>query len=218
MQLHLARRNQVAHARNRGRRGSKFRASMHQRQGARLFAERNRPVQRGVPAPANHQVPVEKIGRRLHPVVHRLAFELLDAGDTQAPRLEGADSAGDDHRPGGETGTGRGSDMKFAVPQHAQFGHLLAQMKGGFEGLGLFQQSIDQFLRPADRQRGNVINRLIGIKLGALAAGLAQGIDDVSADPKQSEFEYLEKTNRAGANDDRFYVLFRHVSPRSVNP
>ncbi len=108
--------------------------------------------------------------------------------------------------------------MKFTVAQHPQLGHFLAQVKGGLERFGLLQQSIDQFLRPADRQSGNVVNRLIGIELGALAAGLAQGIDDVRADPQQSEFEDLEKTNGPGANDDRFYVLFRHVSPRSMSP
>ena len=55
----------------------------------------------------------------------------------------------------------------------AQFGDFLAQMKRGFEGLGLLQQSIDQLLRAANRQCRNVIDRLIGIQLGALAAGLA---------------------------------------------
>ena len=106
--------------------------------------------------------------------------------------------------------------MKFAVAQHAQFGHFLAQMKRGLKGLGLLQQSIDQFLCAADRQRRNVINRLIGIKLRALTAGLAQGIDDVSADPKKPQLEDLKQSHGTGADDDRFNVLFRHVSPDSL--
>ena len=87
-------------------------------------------------------------------------------------------------------------------------------MKRGVKGLGLLQQPIDQFLRAANGQRGNVINRLVGIQLGALTAGLRQGIDDVSADPEKPEFEDLEQSDGAGADDDRFDVLFRHVESR----
>src|SRR5580704_5866603 len=143
------------------------------------------------------------------------AFELLDAGNTQAPCLEGAHPTGDNHGAGGESGTGGGGNVKLAIAQHTQFGHFLAEMKRGFKGFGLLQQPIDQFLRAADGQRRNVIDRLIGIQLGALTAGLAQGVDDVGADPEKPELEYLEESYGAGANDDRFYVLFRHVSPDS---
>jgi hypothetical protein len=48
-----------------------------------------------------------------------------------------------------------------------------------------------------------------------LTAGLAQGFDDMSADPEQPQLEDLKEDNGTGADDDRFNVLFRHVSPDS---
>ena len=72
------------------------------------------------------------------------------------------------------------------------------------ERFGLLQQPVDQFLRPADRHRRDVVNRLVRIQLGALAADLGERIDDVRADAEQPEFEDLEQTHGAGADDDRF--------------
>ncbi len=102
------------------------------------------------------------------------------------------------------------------LPEHAQFGHFLAQMKRGVEGLRLLQQSIDQFLCAAHRQRRNVVDRLVRIELGALTAGLAQGIDDVRADAEKAQFEDLKQSHGTCADDDRFNVLFRHVRPDSL--
>src|SRR5258708_29297692 len=145
------------------------------------------------------------------------AFELLHPGQPQAPRLKGTDTPGDDHGPGSKARAGGGRNVKLAIAQHAQFGDFLAQMKRGLERLGLLQQSIDQFLGAAQGQGGNVIDRLIGIQLRALTAGLAQGIDDVSADPEQSQLEDLKQSHGTRADDDRFNVLFRHVKPVSLS-
>ncbi len=101
--------------------------------------------------------------------------------------------------------------MKLAVAEHAQLRDLLAQMKRGLEGLGLLQQAIDQFLGAADRQRRNVIDRLVGIQLRALAAGLTQRVDDVGADAQQAQLKDLKQSDGTGADDDRFNVLFRHA-------
>ena len=46
------------------------------------------------------------------------------------------------------------------------------------ERLDLLQQPVDQLLRAAHGQRRNVIDRLVRIELGALAADLRQRIDD----------------------------------------
>ena len=66
----------------------------------------------------------------------------------------------------------------------------------------LLDQPVDQFLGTADRQRRNVVNRLIWIQLGALPTDLLQGVDDVRADAEQPQFEYLEKSDGARADDD----------------
>ncbi len=80
--------------------------------------------------------------------------------------------------------------------------HLLVEMERGAERFDLFEQTVDEFLRIADRDRGNVVDRLVGIEFGALSAGLRQRIDDVCLQPEQAEFENLEQAARPGADDD----------------
>ena len=75
-------------------------------------------------------------------------------------------------------------------------------MKLRVERLGLLQQPIDQFLRAADGQRRNVVDRLFRIQLAALPAGMLERIDDVRADAQQAELENLEQAAGAGADDD----------------
>jgi hypothetical protein len=78
--LHFAGGDQLAHAgHGRGRR-TKFRTTMHQGQRARLAAQGNRPIERGIAAPANHQIAAVEFGRALDAVMDALAFEFLDAG------------------------------------------------------------------------------------------------------------------------------------------
>ena len=94
--------------------------------------------------------------------------------------------------------------MYPAVRQPLHLGDFLAEMERGMERFCLLQQSVYQFLSTANRQGGNVVDRLVRIQLGALPADLGQGIDDVSADAEQAELEDLKYPNRAGADDDRF--------------
>ena len=75
-------------------------------------------------------------------------------------------------------------------------------MKLRVERLRLLQQPIDQFLRAADGQRGNVVDRLLRIELAALTARMLQRIDDVRADAEQSELEDLKQTAGSRADDD----------------
>ena len=42
-------------------------------------------------------------------------------------------------------------------------------------------QPVNELLRAAYRQRRNVVDRFLRIQLGALAAGMRQGIDQVGA-------------------------------------
>src|ERR1700761_7925310 len=103
--------------------------------------------------------------------------------------------------------------MELAILQDAQLSHLLPEVECGLERLGLLEQTVNQFLRPADGQRRDVINRFVRIQLGALAAGLAQGIDDMGADTQKTQLENLKQSYGTRADNDRFNVLFRHVKP-----
>ena len=69
------------------------------------------------------------------------------------------------------------------------------------ERLDLLEQAVDEFLRAAHRQRRDVVDRLVGIELGALAAGVRERVDDLALHAEQSELEHGEEADRAGADD-----------------
>ncbi len=70
------------------------------------------------------------------------------------------------------------------------------------EGADLLHQPVDQLLRSADRQRGDVVDRLLGIELGTLTAGMCERIDQMRADSQQAELEHLEQAAGAGSDND----------------
>ena len=61
------------------------------------------------------------------------------------------------------------------------------------ERLDLLHQRVDQSLRRNLRDRRNVVDRLLGIKLGALAADLVEDVDEVALDVEQAELEHGEQ-------------------------
>ena len=74
--------------------------------------------------------------------------------------------------------------------------------KTGWNGWICFMQIVDEALRRDLGEAGNVVDRLLRIKLGALAAGLRQDVDQVALDVEQPEFEHGEQARRPGADDD----------------
>ena len=75
-------------------------------------------------------------------------------------------------------------------------------MIAGMKRLGLLAQTIDQLLAGADRQRRNVIDGFFRIKLGALAAGPVENVDDMTLDVEQAQLEYREQPAGTAADDD----------------
>ena len=168
-----------------------------------LAGERERPVKGGIAAAENQQ-PLAGVGIGLpDPVVHGGTFELGGAIDHQPSRLERADATGDHHRARIEAGAGAGHHVEAPpVSLPAQFRNLLAKVELGGERLDLLEQAVDEFLRTADRQRRNVIDRLVRIELRALAARSGERVDDVGLDAKQAQLKDLKQPARAGPNDD----------------
>ena len=70
------------------------------------------------------------------------------------------------------------------------------------EGFDLLHQSIDELLRAADGQRGDVVDGLVRIELGALTAGALQRVEEVGTYPEQAQFEHLEQPTGTGADID----------------
>ncbi len=75
-------------------------------------------------------------------------------------------------------------------------------MELGAERLDLLEQAVNEFLRAAHRQRRDVVDRLVRVELGTLPARMPEGIHDVGLDAEQPEFEHLEESRRARADDD----------------
>ena len=80
-------------------------------------------------------------------------------------------------------------------------GDFLTQVKGRLEGFDLLEQVVGQFLAGAHGHGGDIVDRLVGIQLDALAADGGQRIDDMGLDLEQAQFEHLEQADGAGADD-----------------
>ena len=97
---------------------------------------------------------------------------------------------------------GVGDELEAAVVHALQGIDPLLQMEGGIERLDLRHQGVGQPLAGDDRQSRNVVDRLFGIQLGALAAGLVQDVDDVGLDVDQAQLEHGKQPDRPRADDD----------------
>ena len=139
-----------------------------------------------------------------YPVVNGLALEHVGLGHTEASRLERPHASGDDHGAGIEARAENGFHVESAILALAQRDDFLPEMQRGIKRRDLLQQAVDQFLSPAGGQGGYVIDRLVGVQLGALPAGRAQRIHEVAGDSQQSELEHLEQPARAGTDDHDF--------------
>src|SRR4029453_8770290 len=75
------------------------------------------------------------------------------------------------------------------------FDHL-GEMERGMERLDLPEQVVDELLAGDDRESGDVVDRLLRIELGALAADLRQDVDEGGLDVEETEFEPREQAHR----------------------
>ena len=172
--------------------------------GRGLAGEVDDPVERRIAAAENGELLAVVLRGVAHAVVNGPAFEYFRARHAEPARLERADATGDDHGARVEARAEDGLDVESAVLAPVQRGDFLAQVQRRIERHDLLQQPIDEFLGAADGQRRNVVDRLVGIQLGALAARRAERIDDMAAHAQQAELEHLEQPAGAGANDHDF--------------
>ena len=194
----------LAHLRDRCRRRAKLRPPVYQLEGRRARQQLERPVECRVAAAEDDEALTGELGGVLDAVLDGGPLEGLGALEADAPWLERAETGGDHDRAGIEGGAGGGAHMKAPVRPAAEFRDFLAEVQLRLERLDLLQQPVDQFLRPAHRQRRNVVDGLVRIELGALPARVRQGIHDVGADAEEAELEDLEQSAGTGADDDDF--------------
>ena len=134
--------------------------------------------------------------------MHRRAFIGLDAGHRRALGLERAAAGRDHHDLALEHLAAVGRDAEARLADALDALHHLVQMERRTERLDLLHQRVDQALRRDFRDRRNVVDRLLGIKLGALAADLVEDVDEMRLDVEQAELEHGEQPDRAGADDE----------------
>ena len=163
--------------------------------------QRQRPVHRGVAAAGDHHALAAKILAPADVVLHRAAG--LVGGQALQRRPVGAERAGaggDDHRFGADgvalVGGQREAaalaaqavDLAAEQPRHGERGDLLFQL--GDQRAGL------------DRRVGrDVVDRLLRIQRGALAADLGQRVDQHAGQLQHAQFENGEQPDRARADD-----------------
>ena len=64
----------------------------------------------------------------------------------------------------------------------------------------------------------NIVDRLVGVELGALAAELVENVDDMRLHVQEAQFENGEQAARPCANDQHIgFYRFAHVSFFSLN-
>ena len=80
-------------------------------------------------------------------------------------------------------------------------GRHLAEMELRIERLDLLHQPVGQFLAGDDGQARNVVDRLFGIKLGALAARPVEDVDQMAFEIQQPQLEHGEQADGARADD-----------------
>jgi hypothetical protein len=175
---------------------------VHVHDAFRLAVQVDHPVERGIAAAEDHQPLAVEVGCIAHPVVDLPVLERVGALDAEPARLEGAEAGGDHDRPCQEARAGRGAEVEAAVLAPLQLDDFLAEMKLRAERLDLLEQPVDEFLGAAHRHGRDVVDGLVRIQLGALAARVPQGVHDVGLDAQQPQLERLEQAGRPRPDDD----------------
>src|SRR5690606_13158434 len=199
---HAAARDQVLHLGNRRRGGTKFGTPMHERQAARLPSQLQRPIQRRVATTEDDEPLTGEVGCILHFVMYVAPLEGLGTLHGKPSWLKRTQTARDDHGARMEARIERSAQQERPIPQALEFDNLLAEVKLCVERLDLLEQPIDQLLRADDGQRGNVVDRLFGIQLATLPAGMLERIHDVRMDAQEPELEDLKQAARSRADND----------------
>ena len=192
---------ELAHLRDRSGLGAEAVATVHEHDAFGLADEVERPVERGVAAAENDDVLPFEDRRILAGVVELLPFELFDALHLEGARLEGTHARGDDHDLGVKARARARFHIEAAVLLLFHARHFLTEVEDRVEGVDLLEEVFRELVGRVDGNGGNVVDGLGRIEFHALTADAAKRVDDVRLDFQKTEFEDLEETHRAGADD-----------------
>ena len=78
----------------------------------------------------------------------------------------------------------------------------LSEREARLERGRLLHEAVDEVARQDLGISGDVENGLLGVDLGALSAGLGQGVNQVALELEQPRFEHGEEAARPGTDDE----------------
>jgi hypothetical protein len=145
------------------------------------------PIQGGVAATHHQHALVPEVLQVVDIIVDALALHALDVGNVEATGHKGADAGGDDDR-AGEVGVARfGLELDQVIgiwpaldgARGSESDHLFVQANGGRELHRLLDLAVHKLTGQDLGKAGKVIDVLVGVEGGQLAAELGQAIDDL---------------------------------------
>ena len=176
--------------------------------------EPERPVERRVAAADDDAVLALEDVLARDEVVEPAALPVVDPLELELPRLEGAVAGGHDQRPREEllARLRRQSEELLAVLRDArEIGDLFVEMDVGAELEPLLDAEVDEILAPDLRVAGDVVDVLLGIDRGDLAAELAEALDDANGRVAMARVVGGREADRACADDGDVADSFAHA-------
>ncbi len=178
--------------------GAELLAAVDEGDAAGEGVERQRPVEGRVAAADDHDVAALVAGEVGHEVDHALAGEVR--GGREGPGGEAAEAAGDDDRAAPEAGAVVEVEHGRAVEVGEPLGPAAEEVRGR-EGGGLADQVVDQVAALDLGEAADVVDELLGVHGGDLAAGLGQGVGDHCRQAPESGVVGGVEAGRPGADD-----------------
>ncbi len=174
-------------------------------------------------APQDDHLPAAG-GRGLFVVEHLRAVEAFDAIDLERARNEGPHAGRDEHGACMQCGAGIGGEQEAAIGGGLQRLDALGKVQLRGERRDLPVQQCHQLAAGAHGHARDVVDGLVGVELGALAADVGQGVHHMRGDALQAELEDLEEPHGPRADDDRIGFdeasVFHHIfkwGPQRLN-
>ncbi len=120
---------------------------------------------------------------------------MLDAGKRRALRRERAAAGGNHQHLAFEHGADVGREPERPIEALERVDPL-AEMELGAERLDLLHEPVGQLLAGHHDDARDVVDRLLGVELGALAARPVEDVHHMRLDVEQAELEHGEEADR----------------------
>src|SRR5439155_6356096 len=181
--------------------GAEIIAAVQEGQAPCQRVEIERPVEGRIAASDDKNIAVTKVFHLLDRIEDGASLISIDAGDWRLLGLKRSASCCNDDNLGAEDQPAVGLKLELTVLTSLKCGDHLIEVELRMEGLDLFEQPMSQLGASDHRHARNIVDRLLRIKLGALAAGAVENIDHLTLDIEKTELENRKQPAWPRAND-----------------